>query len=133
MAYKRSILTFLDILGFRQLVEGKDAAHIKEVLGIIHTAAKPDEKLANLMEISFLTFSDCTVRAVPVDSAVNKKHPDGILFHEFLNLVHTQARLIHAGYFIRGGVTVGDVFIEGSMVFGPAMNKAYGIESEFAV
>ncbi len=34
---------------------------------------------------------------------------------------------------MRGGVTIGDICFEGSMVFGPAMVKGYGLESEFAV
>ena len=34
---------------------------------------------------------------------------------------------------MRGGVTIDDICFEGSMVFGPAMNKAYRLESEFAV
>jgi hypothetical protein len=34
---------------------------------------------------------------------------------------------------MRGGVTIDDICFEGSIVFGPALNKAYGLESEFAV
>jgi hypothetical protein len=41
--------------------------------------------------------------------------------------------MVKEGYFIRGGVTIGDIRVEESTVFGPAIVKAYRLESEFAV
>ncbi len=133
MRYRRSIFTFLDVLGFRELVRTKTAEEIRELLTKLQKHTKPDDLTAEKLEKQFQTFSDCTVRAVPLDSRSNKKHPTGILFSELLNLVHAQYRLLVDGYFMRGGVTIGDICFEGSMVFGPAMVKAYGLESEFAV
>lgn len=86
-----------------------------------------------MLEMSFLTFSDCTVRSVPIDSDSNTAHPTGLLYHEVLGLLHTQLALIQHGTFIRGGLTIGDIFIDGATVFGPAMVRAYSLESEFAI
>ena len=133
MQYRRSLFTFLDILGFRELIRTKTPDEIGKLLTQLREHTKPDDKTASMLEMQFQTFSDCTVRAVPLDSPSNKKHPSGILFSELLNLVHAQYRLLYDGYFMRGGVTINDIYFEGSMVFGPAMNKAYGLESEFAV
>lgn len=131
--YRRSIFTFLDILGFRQIVEKSDPKLVQEVLATLREEAKPDDNLSELLEMSFLTFSDCTVRTVPIESAANKKHPDGILWHEMLSLVHLQYRMVVRGYLLRGGMTVGDIWMDGDTVFGPAIIKAYSLESEFAV
>lgn len=37
------------------------------------------------------------------------------------------------GFFFRGGVTIGDLFHDGHIVFGPALNQAYDLESKKAV
>ena len=133
MQYRRSVFTFLDILGFRELVRTKSPDEIGELLARLKQHTKPADSTASMLEMQFQTFSDCTVRAVPLDSASNTRYPTGILFYELMNLVHAQYGLLCDGYFMRGGLTIDDICIEGSMVFGPAMNKAYGLESEFAV
>ena len=131
--YRPSILTFVDILGFREIARKGKPEDIKELLESLKREATPDDNLAKDLEMSFLTFSDCTVRVVPVDSRSNKKFPSGILWHELLSLVYLQARLVRKKCFIRGGLTVDDIYIDGNMVFGPAIIKAYMLESEFAV
>lgn len=131
--YRPSILTFVDILGFREIAQKGKPEDIKELLESLKREATPDDNLAKDLEMSFLTFSVCTVRVVPVDSRSNKKFPSGILWHELLSLVYLQARLVRKKCFIRGGLTVDDIYIDGNMVFGPAIIKAYMLESEFAV
>src|SRR5437870_2013254 len=126
MQYRRSIFTFLDVLGFRELVSTKKLDEIEKLLRRLREHTKPDDELASKLEMQFQTFSDCTVRAVPLDSPSNKQHPTGILYFELLNLVHAQYRLLFDGYFMRGGLTIGDICFDGSMVFGPAMVRAYG-------
>ncbi len=132
MEYRESLFTFLDILGFRSVVEKRPASEVGTLLQRLRKEAKPDAELAKTLDMSFLTFSDCTVRAVPIVSEGNSHHPTGILFYELLNLAHCQYRLLMDGYSLRGGMTVGDICFEEGMVFGPALAKAYALESEFA-
>lgn len=131
--YQRAIVTFLDILGFGGIVDSANAETVKSILTSLRLATEPTEHYEKRDEIAFLTFSDCTIRAAYVDTKSNKKYSDGVLFYELLNLVHAQARLIQDGYFLRGAVTIGGIHIDGPLVFGPAMVKAYNLESEFAV
>jgi hypothetical protein len=133
MAYRTSIFTYLDILGFKELINTLKADEVADLLSQLRDHAEPDDRLANDLEIRFQTFSDCTVRSVPLDSKSNQKNPSGILFHELLNLVHAQYRLIVDGYFMRGGVTIGQISFDDQMVFGPAMVRAYTLEQDFAV
>lgn len=131
--YRRSIFTFIDILGFREIAQKGKPEDIKALLENLQREATPDDRVADDLEMSFLTFSDCTVRVVPLDSKSNKKFPGGILWQELLSLVFLQARMVRERCFIRGGLAVEDIYIDDGMVFGPAMIKAYALESEFAV
>jgi hypothetical protein len=64
----------------------------------------------------------------PYDGSYN----DGSLNHEILDLVHAQFELANRGIFIRGGVAIGDMHQEQDVLFGPAMVRAYELESQFA-
>jgi hypothetical protein len=132
--YRRSIFTFIDILGFSQIVEKtEDPQKIKDMLELLREEARPESEMAKLMELSFLTFSDSTIRSVPIESEANKKYRDGILWQEINSLVHLQFAMVRHGHFIRGGMTIGDIFIDDTMVYGPAIVKAHTLENEFAV
>lgn len=132
--YRRSIFTFIDILGFSQIVQkSKNPDEIKEMLATLQQEAKPEGEMAKLMEMSFLTFSDSTVRSVPIESKANKKYKDGILWQEIISLIHLQFRMVRRGHFIRGGMTVGDIYTDDSMIFGPAIIQAYTLETDFAI
>ena len=130
--YRRSLVSYLDILGFSRLIETKKAPEIADVLALMQHETKPDVHVAQHLEMSYLTFSDCTIRAVPIRSKSNKEFPLGILWGEILGAaIHTNW-LLKYGYLLRGGLTVGDICIDGQTVFGPALVKSYTLESQFA-
>jgi hypothetical protein len=54
------------------------------------------------------------------------------VFNFLLRLIFTQLFSAHLGFFIRGGVTVGDIVHDEHVVFGPALNRAYHLESQVA-
>jgi hypothetical protein len=49
-----------------------------------------------------------------------------------LRLTFTQLLSAYLEFFIRGGVTVGDIVHDEHVVFGPALNRAYYLESQVA-
>ena len=55
------------------------------------------------------------------------------LFLLVIDLVHLQLDLVLDGVLIRGGMTIGQLFHDGNIVYGPAMNMAYKLESKVAV
>jgi hypothetical protein len=62
--YTRSIVSYLDILGFRELEEAKSAGEISRILRILTESVKPhptDEPV----RIQFTKFSDTVIRIVP--------------------------------------------------------------------
>lgn len=129
--YNLSIVTFVDILGFRDLVLKSDPERIIKILNLIESLSGIKDEKHDYSPV-VLCFSDSIIRVRQVDSPANKEYPIGILFHELLNLLHIQGELVHFGVLIRGGVTIGQVSASGNKIFGPAFIEAYEIESNYA-
>lgn len=52
---------------------------------------------------------------------------------EILNIIQQLANLvIRKGFLLRGGITIGPLYHENGIVFGPALSEAYKLESEDA-
>jgi hypothetical protein len=136
IAYRPAIVSFIDILGFRELVRTSTVDDILRSVRLTQKiAASGDEKIvrkAGLESLSNWTrtfaFSDSIVRVRPYDAEFN----EGALFREVIDLVHAQANLVNDGVLIRGGMTVGKVFFENNAVFGPAVIRAYDLEAQYA-
>ena len=129
--YRPSIVTFMDILGFSEAVRTWDSQRIGSLLRLLGESAEGevnvDDWPAGLART--IAFSDNVVRVCPIDS----ENPYGALFHELLSLVHVQAEVVQHGIILRGGMAVGDIHFSGAMIFGPALVRAYELESQFAV
>ena len=131
--YKIAIITFFDILGFGQLVEkNNNPENIFDVLSLVKKSSEPDGELASLYDMSFVNFSDTVVRTKNILSETNLQDPPGILFHEILDMVHIQVELAARGIFIRGSITIGKIFVENGLIYGPGLVRAYKLESKIA-
>lgn len=123
--YRQAIVTFLDLLGFRELVRTRSAAEVGRIIELMHFfggAAKDREQAAGTHVVSF---SDSIVRVVDADRP-------SALFYEVLDVLHIQGELVNNGVLIRGGVTFGEVSVRAEGVFGPAFIRAYDLESKVA-
>jgi len=131
-SYRRSIVTFIDILGFRALVGSRPADEIGRILTILGEVSAGEVR-GNGDHPAGLTraimFSDSVVRVCPIDSGDRQ----GALFGELQALSIVQAQLAEQGVFLRGGLTVGDVYLQGDLIFGPAMVRAYELENSYAI
>jgi hypothetical protein len=63
--YARSIVSYLDILGFRELIETKTAGEISRILRILTESVKPDG-ISSSQGLRFTKFSDTVIRSVPL-------------------------------------------------------------------
>lgn len=134
MPYKPQLVTFFDILGFRNLVETAKPNLIEGILQKIRQRTTPDAELRKLYEIGVIAFSDSIVRAVNIKSKSNIIHPSGILYYELFDLAFIQSGLIFEdGVFLRGAITADNLHLKGKTVFGPGLVRAYEIESKEAV
>lgn len=134
--YQKAIVTFIDILGFSDFVKQSDADSINRVLDAVHKETSPlilDEDAEKDDHAEVISFSDSIVRIRRIETEKNQKYPMGLLFEELLSLVHAQGKLIDFNIIIRGGVSVGDIYISGGRVFGPGLIQAYELESKYAL
>lgn len=112
-------------------MSGGDPAEIRRVLDLLGrfapapAADDPDEDGERTISSNF---SDCVIRIRHYDT----EYASGALHSEVLALVHAQAELVHRGVLVRGGMTTGQVHSDGGMLFGPAFNRAYELESSYA-
>jgi hypothetical protein len=138
--YEACIVSFIDVLGFRSLLETRHAHDIRDVLVQLRKFTAPVEerptrpvKDARLLSRAFAdSVSDAVVRVRVFDT----QYKDGAFFHELLDLLHAQVECIGHGVVVRAGVAVGSahVGLRGKgPVFGPAMVRAYEIETNEAI
>lgn len=126
-----SVVSFIDVLGFSQL--GMRAINNGEgdlFLNQIHTSLnKARHAITNQMSLAKVkVFTDNVVIGWPIYG-----DGEGELGTTFLYLAEYQFLLTLDGFFIRGGVSVGDHFMDEETVFGPELITAYDLESQVAV
>lgn len=122
--YRKQVVTFLDIMGFREIVKSTDADRIVQMLDLIQAkAAAPGEGEGT----SVISFSDSIIRARPCGGDLL-----AALIHEVGELATAQWDLMDYGILVRGGTTIGDVLVAPARAFGPAFVRAYEMESSWA-
>lgn len=131
--YQKSIVSYFDVLGFRSIVSNaKNPEDVARRLRALNRFSSPDGKVANLYGHTFTNFSDLVVRTVPIRPNL---YPDGdgLLYWEIYDLIHVQAELTKEKVLVRGALTIGDIFVDGSITFGPALIRAYELESSVSI
>lgn len=137
VSYVKSLVTFLDVLGFRSMINTRSASDIYKILNHVSEYAgnNQDIRFENQVDLEpdCIQFSDAIVRVNKVESGINDVSPFGVFFWEVLGLVHAQIELANLGVLVRGGIALGDVYSSEDKVFGPAMVRAYELESKYAL
>ena len=133
--YEWSIVTFIDIIGFKALVESNEAADIHEMLGRLRRFQKLEERIVGKerSNLKFTYLSDTIVRSIELKRVAKENYRTGVIFHELIEVLHMQLDAIISGFLLRGGITIGEVFVGESMIFGPGLIRAYELESKYAV
>jgi hypothetical protein len=140
VAYEPCIVTFIDVLGFKSLLENRSAAEVHAVLKVLRDGTRPDDgpppRSMDEVRLRSRAFAESVSDAVVRVRVYDTQQRDGALFWELLDLLHAQLDCIGRGVVIRAGITVGDAHVglngEGP-VFGPAFVRAYEIESREAI
>ena len=130
--YCQSIVTFIDILGFKDIVKNRTCDQIDVILDTLNHFASRSSNDNNSLEPTVLSFSDSIVRVRNLESEENIAFPVGHLYYEVNALVHAQMDLVNNGVLIRGGITIGNASVTNDRIFGPAFINAYELESKFA-
>jgi hypothetical protein len=146
-SYQKAVVSFIDVLGFKGIVEDKKPEEILTLLKLfrdsLNTQGLPPHQTgnespkANKSDLRAIYFSDSIVR---LKYLKDYEYDDVLLggyvvAREILELARIQRQLLSCGILIRGGVSLGDVFfdVNSGVIFGPALVEAYEIESSFAI
>ena len=119
--YAERVVGFVDILGFRELVQSALREQVVDALGKVRSTASPTSSDTDLRAQNF---SDSLILSA-------KNTADG-MWHLLLSVNALALGLLEIGVLIRGAVTVGRVLHDEHMVFGPGVNEAYRLESTVA-
>ncbi len=133
--YAVSLVTYLDILGFKDLIRTRSAGEISRIVRVVKEAVQPARfktRLSAIPDDEYVNFSDLSLIATPLEKAPHNR-PSSQLFSQVLHLVHAQSNLIlDEAILIRGAVTIGEVVKSWGQLFGPAVVRAYELERDYA-
>lgn len=126
--YEARIILFLDFLGFKEIVEHtrEDAAYLNELLSAIdrlHSIGRDEADLYRTQCIT--TFSDSVVLSYATGE-------ESAVFYLLSDVALAVIDLAIRGFLVRGAVTFGELLHTKKYLVGPAMVRAYELESQVA-
>ena len=138
---RRSVVGFIDILGYMDLVKSaKSREDSQDILDRVHLALKrsrehvdPNQSEDALLRLrdkdfsAFRAFTDNIVIGHPI-------HDDGEieLGSVFNELSYFQMLMTMEGFFVRGAIAIGDLYMDDIAVFGEGLIEAYEAETTLA-
>lgn len=145
IVYQKRTLAFIDILGWKEAVAHKSANELYQLLStviyrsksfnsnskktikemVFQEKSKGRNPIINplAMDFEFSIFSDCIVISLQKDYGLRILGEVGDIIRDFLQ----------KGYLVRGGICIGKLYHKDAVIFGPALIKAYKLESRDAV
>jgi hypothetical protein len=141
--YAKHVVAFVDILGFSELVQrmDQDPSIIDSVYGILSQVDKEDvsaffgdwvrEGLANLTVASDSIFFSIALDAWSRSSP--HKDVGWACLATLESVFWLQRYLLKRGILTRGGVALGSLLHHNNVIFGPALVRAYRLESQLAL
>lgn len=138
--YENRYVFFIDILGFKSLIEESNPYKIYQLLDhfsipsieriIANRSPSPEFNKfykKELSAISVSNFSDCITISIPIEF-------DDLLWQVTESIALLQLIILKKfNIYLRGGMTSGEIIHTKEKIFGPALNRSYLIESEQAV
>ncbi|QCJ44690.1 hypothetical protein FAY30_23940 [Bacillus sp. S3] len=127
----RSAVCFTDILGFSQMVLDANQngtgdqllQHLHKILTQQYNNLKPGEDYVGI----FKAFTDNIVIGLPIYED-GESQLGGI----FLDFASFQLELTLNGFFIRGGIAIGDYYGDDEFAYGPSLIEAHYLEDKLA-
>jgi hypothetical protein len=119
--YPEKYVAFVDMLGFRKLVESADASAEKrealaEIVRVFRTTIGGHESLGTRIS----HFSDCLI--------VSADRCEQGLYAVLSGCTWLALNLIQYAVLVRGGIAIGGITHEADIVFGMGINRAYAFE-----
>lgn len=140
---RKSVVAYLDILGYRK--ENENATYnnnhnefltslhrnLKELIDFLDLKKTEDENIKNSF-YKIQTFSDNLLIGYP---ALNELHPElvfEILYIAFQGLSIFQLHMAQEGFFLRGAISIGNLYADDYVIFGNGLLDSYDAERKIA-
>jgi hypothetical protein len=131
MKYRKGVISFFDILGFRNLIKVKKYSEMKDIMELFEKCVETGSRANNgKKELKIYKFSD-NISRVWVEKEAVERGP--IIQGEIECILSIIFSLFLKKIFIRGGITVGAIEASKSTVYGGGLNRAYELENNIAV
>ena len=130
---KEYVVAFIDVLGAKNKIK----EDVNKSLNIVHRAYNDAIAILDAMysgEAKSLRpevriFSDNIV--IAVDSSIKGRPSALVAVLIYAGLI--QHQFLHNRYLVRGGISMGDFFVDDVMLWGTALTRAYEIESSISI
>lgn len=130
------LVAYLDFLGGVNLIENDEnnvnLSKIKQIYNFVLDKAMEIEKKETIKKIKYKIFSDNVVIASKIEMNTGLQIKRTIINFFYLVALF-QIYALEQNYLLRGGITLGDLYIDKEMVWGKALIKAYKQENEEAI
>lgn len=142
-SYNKCIVAFLDILGFKKIINTKTFDVIRDiflsiipeneiVLALGRAAGDTDDDLNRYNDVLSKTkmhvMSDSIVIAAPCG------YPEALaVVVDICNVIQEQLYMLDPPVFLRGAIAEGDFYLDNNLIFGKALVDAYIAQENYAV
>ncbi len=136
LQYENRVVAFLDVLGWKNVIAQscfdseltcKLGIALKTIQGHVQMNEWTSQNVGDgcwPCDPQITHFSDCILLSVLADG--NAAHELPFYLHGIVS------NLLSLGFMVRGGIAAGLLIHRGSMAYGPALIRAYELESEYA-
>ncbi len=130
--YNKTVVFFIDILGFKSIIEGHNIKSPDEIIQIFkkienHLDSKLFGKKDKSSTKKVIQFSDSIIISF-------KYNEPSRLFYTLINILHLQLNLAAVdNVLIRGACEIGEAIHYKNLVFGSVINKSYELETNCAI
>lgn len=127
--YSKQVVFFIDILAFKNLIQGKDKRTASDIALILKRINHfvDDETFGKDCSKTVTQFSDSVILSFNYDK------PSG-LFYSLLDILHLQFELFHSNnVLVRGACYIGNAYHDNEFCFGEAINEAYLLQEKCAI
>ena len=135
--YHKALVFFIDILGSQNRSNFEELLEINTLFHDELEKNQAMDKSYTLTQRHIYTFSDCSYIIYDFKDGVDEEKKDikRLFFQALYNTEQLIQKLLKGNFICRGGVAYGDVYYEEgrSLLFGPAINRAYQLESKDAI
>ena len=135
LLFRRSFCAYIDILGFSQKIVNNDLSFFSSYLTTLKEELKHIENMHDLSgkeglkSFELKIFTDNFVFGHPWYD----RYGESELGNIFEVLSHIQYTFIKSKIFVRGAVSVSDLYMDENIVLGPALIESYNLETKKAI